>query len=164
MFHVHAWGVPYIATVMGVKQIYPGRYVPAHLLRLIQREQVTFSHCVPTILQMLLASPVVNEVDLSRWKVIIGGSALSPTLAQQARARGVDVFTAYGMSETCPILTFGATQTAHAGLGRGTATGHPLQDRFAGATGRAARGGRGDERFAARREDAGRSGGPRAHG
>ncbi len=105
MFHVHAWGVPYIATVMGVKQIYPGRYVPDRLLRLIQREKVTFSHCVPTILQMLFASPVVNEVDLSRWTVIIGGSALPQTLAQQARARGVDVFTAYGMSETCPILT-----------------------------------------------------------
>ncbi|MCB1822079.1 MAG: AMP-binding protein, partial [Candidatus Competibacteraceae bacterium] len=69
MFHVHAWGVPYIATVMGLKQIYPGRYVPDHLLHLIQREKVTFSHCVPTILQMLLASPVIDEVDLSRWKV-----------------------------------------------------------------------------------------------
>ncbi|HPE72065.1 MAG TPA: fatty acid--CoA ligase [Candidatus Competibacter sp.] len=105
MFHVHAWGIPYIATVMGLKQIYPGRYMPDHLLRLIQRENVTFSHCVPTILQMLLASPVVDEVDLSHWKVVIGGSALTQTLAQQARARGVDVFTAYGMSETCPILT-----------------------------------------------------------
>ncbi|HRX60395.1 MAG TPA: fatty acid--CoA ligase [Candidatus Competibacter sp.] len=105
MFHVHAWGVPYIATVMGMKQIYPGRYVPAHLLRLIQREQVTYSHCVPTILQMLLASPVADEVDLSHWKVMIGGSALPEALARQARARGADVFTAYGMSETCPILT-----------------------------------------------------------
>jgi len=105
MFHVHAWGVPYAATVLGLKQIYPGRYVPDHLLRLIQRENVTFSHCVPTILQMLLANPTVDQVDLSRWKVVIGGSALPRALAQQARARGVDVFTAYGMSETCPILT-----------------------------------------------------------
>jgi fatty-acyl-CoA synthase len=105
MFHVHAWGVPYAATVLGVKQVYPGRYVPDHLLRLIQRENVTFSHCVPTILQMLLASPTVDEVDLSRWKVVIGGSALPRALAKQARDRGVDVFTAYGMSETCPILT-----------------------------------------------------------
>ena len=105
MFHVHAWGVPYVATVIGVKQVYPGRYAPDHLLRLIQREHVTFSHCVPTILQMLLASPTVDEVDLSRWKVVIGGSALPQALARQARARGVDVFTAYGMSETCPILT-----------------------------------------------------------
>ena len=28
MFHVHAWGVPYVATAMGVKQVYPGRYLP----------------------------------------------------------------------------------------------------------------------------------------
>ena len=106
MFHVHAWGVPYIATTLGVKQVYPGRYVPEQLLTLIQRENVTFSHCVPTILQMLLSSPKVEETDLSRWKVIIGGSALPQALARQARNRGVDIFAAYGMSETCPILTF----------------------------------------------------------
>jgi len=106
MFHVHAWGVPYIATTLGVKQVYPGRYVPEHLLSLIQCEDVTFSHCVPTILQMLLSSPKVEETDLSRWKVIIGGAALPQALARQARSRGVDIFAAYGMSETCPILTF----------------------------------------------------------
>jgi fatty-acyl-CoA synthase len=105
MFHVHAWGVPYVATTLGVKQVYPGRYVPEHLLRLIEREQVTFSHCVPTILQMLLACPRVDDTDLSRWKVIIGGAALPQALARQTRDRGVDVFAAYGMSETCPILT-----------------------------------------------------------
>ena len=105
MFHVHAWGIPYAATLLGVKQIYPGRYVPEQLLSLIQRESVTFSHCVPTILQMLLANPKVEEIDLSRWKVIIGGAALPQTMAKQARDRGVDIFTAYGMSETCPLLT-----------------------------------------------------------
>ena len=106
MFHVHAWGIPYVATMLGVKQVYPGRYVPEHLLRLIQRENATFSHCVPTILQMLLSSPQVDKTDLSRWKVIIGGAAMPRALAQQARARGVDIFSAYGMSETCPLLVF----------------------------------------------------------
>ncbi|MDS4041993.1 MAG: fatty acid--CoA ligase [Candidatus Competibacter sp.] len=105
MFHVHAWGVPYVATTLGVKQVYPGRYVPEQLLKLIEREKVTFSHCVPTILQMLLACPRVDETDLTRWKVIIGGAALPRALAQQARDRGVDIFTGYGMSETCPLLT-----------------------------------------------------------
>ncbi|HYQ39832.1 MAG TPA: AMP-binding protein, partial [Pseudomonas sp.] len=54
MFHVHAWGVPYVATAMGVKQVYPGRYEPNQLVRLFREEGVTFSHCVPTILQMML--------------------------------------------------------------------------------------------------------------
>ena len=105
MFHVHAWGVPYVATMLGIKQVYPGRYDPALLLRLIASERVTFMHCVPTILHMLLHSPDSAAVDLSRCKMIIGGSALPRGLAQAALARGIDVFTGYGMSETCPILT-----------------------------------------------------------
>jgi fatty-acyl-CoA synthase len=105
MFHVHAWGLPYVATVLGVKQVYPGRYTPDGLLGLLEREQVTFSHCVPTILQMLLSCPDAQDADLTRWKVIVGGSALSRGLARAALDRGIDVFTGYGMSETCPVLT-----------------------------------------------------------
>ncbi|WP_313178448.1 fatty acid--CoA ligase [Stenotrophomonas sp.] len=105
MFHVHAWGVPYVATLMGIKQVYPGRYLPGHLLALIDREKVTFSHCVPTILHMLLEHPSAAQIDLSRWKVIIGGAALPRALAQRALALGVDIFGGYGMSETCPLLT-----------------------------------------------------------
>jgi fatty-acyl-CoA synthase len=105
MFHVHAWGLPYVATLLGVKQVYPGRYVPDVLLGLIARERVTFSHCVPTILQMMLASPAIAGIDLGKWKVIIGGSALPVALARAAVERGVDIIAGYGMSETCPILT-----------------------------------------------------------
>jgi fatty-acyl-CoA synthase len=41
---------------LGVKQVYPGRYHPDALVDLLDREKVSFSHCVPTILQMVLAS------------------------------------------------------------------------------------------------------------
>ncbi len=112
MFHVHAWGLPYLATFLGVKQVYPGRYEPEMLLKLIATEQVTFSHCVPTILQMLTTSPAVRQVDLTRWKVIIGGSKLPLGLARAAQALGITVYTGYGMSETCPIISL-ATPKAH---------------------------------------------------
>jgi fatty-acyl-CoA synthase len=105
MFHVHAWGMPYVATVMGLKQVYPGRYVPDRLVKLIRDEGVTYSHCVGTILHMLLNCPEAQSVDFSKWKVIIGGSALTQGLASAARARGIDIFTGYGMSETGPLLT-----------------------------------------------------------
>jgi fatty-acyl-CoA synthase len=105
MFHVHAWGLPYVATLLGVKQVYPGRYLPEALLGLIQSEHVTFSHCVPTILHMLLNHPASREVDLRAWKVIVGGSALPKGLAATALEHGVDIFGGYGMSETCPVLT-----------------------------------------------------------
>lgn len=105
MFHVHAWGMPYIATALGLKQVYPGRYSPEGLLALIARESVTFSHCVPTLLGMILNSPAAASVDLSAWKVLVGGSPLSDGLARAALARGIDVYTGYGMSETCPLMT-----------------------------------------------------------
>jgi len=105
MFHVHAWGVPYVATAMGTKQVYPGRYLPESLLTLIQQEHVTFSHCVPTILHMMLTNPASQDIDLSGWKVVIGGSALPKGLAKMAMDRGIDIFGGYGMSETCPILS-----------------------------------------------------------
>ena len=105
MFHVHAWGFPFVATMLGIKQVYPGRYAPDLLLRLIAEEQVTFSHCVPTLLQMLLSQPAAADIDLRGWKVVIGGSALPKALAMMALERGIDVFAGYGMSETCPIMT-----------------------------------------------------------
>lgn len=105
MFHVHAWGLPYAATVLGLKQVYPGRYTPDGLLALKQKEAVTFSHCVPTILHMMLTHPASNGIDLSGWKMVIGGAALPKALAKAAMERGIDIFCGYGMSETCPILT-----------------------------------------------------------
>ena len=112
MFHVHAWGFPYVATMLGLKQVYPGQYLPDRLLKLIAREDVTFSHCVPTILHMLLHHPLVDQTDLSRWKVVIGGAAMPKSMAIAAQKRGIDIFTGYGMSETCPILTLAHLPTA----------------------------------------------------
>ena len=112
MFHVHAWGMPYLATMLGMKQVYPGRYSPDMLLKLIASEGVSFSHCVPTILHMLLADKAGADVDLSGCKMIIGGAAFPKGLAAAALARGMDVFSGYGMSETCPILTIAHVRSA----------------------------------------------------
>ena len=105
MFHVHAWGMPYIATVLGVKQVYPGRYLPERLVQLVRDEGVTFSHCVSTILHMMLSCPEAKSVDFGKWKIVIGGGALTHGLARVAVDRGIDIFAGYGMSETCPVLS-----------------------------------------------------------
>ena len=105
MFHVHAWGVPYIATMLGVKQVYPGRYEPATLLRLRAAEKVTYSHCVPTILQMVFDAADKSGSDLSGWLITIGGSALTQALCREGRRRGMEVVTGYGMSETAPMVS-----------------------------------------------------------
>ncbi|BES70483.1 fatty acid--CoA ligase [Marinobacter nanhaiticus D15-8W] len=104
MFHVHAWGVPYAATMMGIKQVYPGRYEPELLVDLLKKHKVTFSHCVPTIMQMMLATESIKTADLSNWHVLIGGSALTEGLCNAGAKLGIRMYTGYGMSETCPLL------------------------------------------------------------
>lgn len=107
MFHVHAWGMPYVATMLGLKQVYPGRYDPDMLVELWEREKVTFSHCVPTIVQMILGAKAAQGKDFSGWKLIIGGSALPRALYDAALAQGIQLTAAYGMSETCPLISVG---------------------------------------------------------
>ena len=105
MFHVHAWGVPYAATMLGVKQVYPGRYDPELLVALWQKENVTFSHCVPTIMQMVLNAKAAEGMDFSGWNIIIGGSSLNRSLYEAAKAKGIQLSAAYGMSETGPLVS-----------------------------------------------------------
>jgi fatty-acyl-CoA synthase len=118
MFHVHAWATPYLATLLGLKQVYPGRYVAGELLALRAKEGVTFSHCVPTILQMLLSAAAPAGSDLSGWKIVVGGAALAPSLAEAALQAGIDIFAGYGMSETGPTLTVARLRDAPQTLSR----------------------------------------------
>jgi len=54
---------------------------------------------------MLVSSPVAKTLDLTSWKVIIGGARLSKGLAMAAIDLGIQVMTGYGMSETCPVIS-----------------------------------------------------------
>jgi fatty-acyl-CoA synthase len=110
MFHVHAWGLPYVATLAGVKQVYPGRYAPARLVELVRSEGVSLSHCMPTLLQAVLDQAASKDVDLAGWTVIVGGAALAQSLARRALEAGVDILAGYGKSETGPVLTLAQVQ------------------------------------------------------
>ena len=108
-FHVHAWGFPYLAGLWGMKFVLVGRYDPKNILENLQRENVTMSDMVPTVLNLVLNHPDVGNYRdaLSHWKVIIGGAALPKELALAARRFGITVMAGYGMSETGPVLTLG---------------------------------------------------------
>ncbi len=84
-------------------------------VKLIEKEKVTFTHCVPTLLQMLLTAPGVDKIDLSHLKMVVGGAALPPALARAALARGMDVFAGYGQSESGPMLTGAHLKSKHVG-------------------------------------------------
>jgi fatty-acyl-CoA synthase len=115
MFHVHAWGFPWAATLAGVKQVYPGRYDPALLVKLITTEGVTITHGVPTLLQMLLNGAAAAKTHFGGLKMTVGGSELSKALAKQALAAGIDVVASYGMSETGPLVATAQVMTKDRG-------------------------------------------------
>ena len=108
MFHVNAWGLVHLFTHLGAKQVYPGRSDPETILDLIQAEGVTFSHCDPSLIHTLINCPRIREVDLSGWKVIVGGAPLSPDLCRSALELGINICSVYGMAETGPMLTAAA--------------------------------------------------------
>lgn len=107
LFHVHAWGTPYVATMLGVKQVYPGRYDAALLCRLRERHRVTYSHCVPTLLRMVVDEAKKSGADLSGWKLGVGGSALSEALYREATDLGMAIYPGFGMTETAPTAIKG---------------------------------------------------------
>ena len=50
MFHVNAWGLPYICLMVGAKLVMPGAALDGKsLCELFEGEQVTFSAGVPTV-------------------------------------------------------------------------------------------------------------------
>ena len=132
MFHVLAWGLPYVAVLLGLRIVLPGRYVPEVLLELKKNEKVTFSHCVPTILQMMLDVAGREGHDLRGWKIITGGAALPPGLCRAAVEHGIDVFAGYGMSETGPTVALsqfppgGTPADQDEGIRKRCMTGRPL--------------------------------------
>jgi fatty-acyl-CoA synthase len=115
MFHVHSWGFPYIATVLGMKQVYQGRHHPQTLARLLTEHQPTVTHGVPTVLRGLLNHPAYAQVDFSRLKMLIGGSALTEDLLRAAGKRGLCIVAGYGMSETCPVVSVAHVRPGLAG-------------------------------------------------
>ena len=104
LFHVHAWCWPYGATMIGLKQVYPGRYNPGALVDLIENHKVTLSHGVPTILQMLLKEMAARGRKFNGLKLMVGGSKINKGLAKNAIDMGVEFMPGFGMSESCPVL------------------------------------------------------------
>ena len=105
LFHVHAWCWPYGATMIGLNQVYPGRYLAPKLVDLIEQHKVTLSHGVPAILQMLLKEMAERGRKFENLKLLLGGSKLNEGLAKAAIECGIEFMSGFGMSESCPVLS-----------------------------------------------------------
>ena len=109
MFHVNAWGIPYIAAMVGAKLVMPGPHLdPASLLELMQGERVTCAAGVPTI---WIGIRDALDAEPGRWKLqpgvrmVVGGSAAPEQLIRDFDRLGLHLLHAWGMTETSPIGT-----------------------------------------------------------
>jgi len=107
LFHLaDAWATFAITWVGGKHVILPS-FKPLEVLRMIQKEQITLSNLIPTMLNMMVNHPDVNRFDYSSLRVILsGGAPIAPeTVRKIIDAFKCDYIQTYGMTETSPYLT-----------------------------------------------------------
>jgi fatty-acyl-CoA synthase len=107
MFHVNAWGVPYLIPMIGAKLVLPGAKLdPQSVVDLVNSERVTVSLGVPTVWLAVRDLLAKNDAYLPTLKtLVIGGSAVPPSLYDDLEKRGIAVVHAWGMTEMSPIGT-----------------------------------------------------------
>jgi len=106
MFHVNAWGYPYVCWMNGADMVMPSRFLQGEpIAQMIEKARPTVSAGVPTIWGSLLA--YVDEhpgTDLSSIKCLnSGGAALPPSMIERFDRLGVRIIQGWGMTETSPI-------------------------------------------------------------
>jgi acyl-CoA synthetase (AMP-forming)/AMP-acid ligase II len=119
MFHVNAWGLPYVACMTGSKLVLPGPGLDGKSLHeLFENEQVTLSAGVPTVWQGLLAYVEQNGLSFSTMnRTVIGGAACPPAMIRKFQdTHGVQVLHAWGMTEMSPLGTVGTFKAKQLGL------------------------------------------------
>ena len=110
MFHVNAWGLPYVSTMVGAKQVFPGPHLdPTSLLELFETEKVTFTAGVPTIwlgiLQVLDKAPEAYDLSALRAMLVGGSAAPEGMIRGYEKRHGLKVLHGWGMTETSPVAT-----------------------------------------------------------
>ena len=119
MFHANAWALAFIAPMAGAELVLPGRRLDgASLYSLIHEREVSVAVGVPTVWEELLrhVGQVSGHLGPLR-RVVVGGSAASPTLVQRlGEEHGIDVVHAWGMTEMSPMGTITSALSAPQGV------------------------------------------------
>jgi 3-(methylthio)propionyl---CoA ligase len=108
MFHVNAWGLPYVGAMTGAKLVFPGAALDGKsVYELIEAEGVTMAAGVPTVWLGLLGHMAQHNLKFSQLnRTVIGGSACPPAMIKTFDAQyGVTVLHAWGMTEMSPLGT-----------------------------------------------------------
>ncbi len=119
MFHANAWGIPYVANMVGAKLVLPGKNLDGKsIYNLLENQKVTFTAAVPTIWLMLFQYLEKENKKINYLKsCAIGGSACPKFMIENfSKKYGVKVVHAWGMTETSPLGTVNKPLNKHNGL------------------------------------------------
>ena len=108
MFHVAGIANLLACTWAGADQVLLPRFDAAAVLEAIERERITHTVLVPTMLGMLLDAPGADDADLSSLRhVQYAASPISAELQRRVLERlpDCDVAQFYGMTEAAPTVT-----------------------------------------------------------
>eukprot|EP00405_Crypthecodinium_cohnii_P020802 CAMPEP_0206482064 /NCGR_PEP_ID=MMETSP0324_2-20121206/38612_1 /ASSEMBLY_ACC=CAM_ASM_000836 /TAXON_ID=2866 /ORGANISM="Crypthecodinium cohnii, Strain Seligo" /LENGTH=570 /DNA_ID=CAMNT_0053959861 /DNA_START=67 /DNA_END=1779 /DNA_ORIENTATION=+ len=123
MFHVMAWGTPFMALTVGTRLIFNGKQMdPKTLLESILQWEVSFSNGVPTVwqgVQALIEDLGIQKVaEQSRLKRLMCGGS-SPPAAMMTwywEHLRVEFLQGWGMTETSPMASVGKRVSRHRDL------------------------------------------------
>jgi 3-(methylthio)propionyl---CoA ligase len=110
MFHVNAWGLPYMAPMTGASLLMPGAQLdPVSVLDLMDRERATFGVGVPTVwLNLLNHLRDTGKKPQTLKRIIIGGAAMPRALMLAYNDMGIRTLQGWGMTESSPVVTLNA--------------------------------------------------------
>jgi len=108
LFHVNGWGTPHYFTAKGGTHIMTQKFDPLEAIKIIQNEKVTRLYIIPTMVNAILDLPDFKAFDVSSMRILLIGGAPPPTgiIERTEEAFGCLVHTAFGMSETCPLIAW----------------------------------------------------------
>jgi long-chain acyl-CoA synthetase len=103
IFHIADFPAMFAAPAFGARQVTIPKFTPQGFCELVQRERVTHTVLVPTMLNLLTQMPEGKPYDLSSLMVLAyGGSPMAPELVHRVRKLlpNVKLLQCYGLSET----------------------------------------------------------------
>lgn len=107
MFHLaDAWAC-YTLTMAGGAHTFLGTFTPQGCLEVIEKERVSKTILVPTMINFLVNFPALKNFDTSSLDLMLFGASPMPVdrLIAAKEALGPILCQAYGMTETAPLLT-----------------------------------------------------------
>jgi len=103
IFHIADFPFMFAAPAFGATQVTIPKFTPPSFCETVERERVTHTVLVPTMINLLTQSPELKAHDLGSLEVIgYGGSPMAPEVVHRTREAlpGVELVQVYGLSET----------------------------------------------------------------